>query len=284
MRADDRGVVLGLHRSGHRRMTLEAALGLGVHRLDTAFNYLNFTSHATLARVAGDLLGEFTISTKVGYFPHGHGLDPERLRQAVEQSAADLGHPPDLVFLHNPERTLTHLAPSEGSDALGAAIGVLTDAKAQGLTKGWGISSWRAAALAPYAATLLATGWRPAVDALMTRCGLTVSPSALEAAEHLAGLLGVSGTSWWGMAPFGGDTGAVGWPPAHTFAPGRRCSPVQAAFAAAYHLPKVAAVAVRADQPHHLSELLAAARLSIDQGRVAAYRALLADRKATVTP
>jgi aryl-alcohol dehydrogenase-like predicted oxidoreductase len=76
-----------------------------VTALDTAYNYHRFASHRTLARIAGDLLGRFEISTKVGYFPDGHDLDPARLRQAVEQAAADLGRIPDTVLLHNPEHS-----------------------------------------------------------------------------------------------------------------------------------------------------------------------------------
>ncbi|TDB91000.1 aldo/keto reductase [Actinomadura sp. KC216] len=280
MRADDRGIVLGLHRSSHLRVTLEAALGLGVQRLDTAFNYLNFASHSTLARVAGDLLGEFEISTKVGFFPEGHSLDPVRLRRAVQQSAADLGRTPDLVFLHNPERSLDGLPPSAGADILASATTALAETKTQGITRAWGISTWRPGILTPYAKSRRL----PIPDVLMTRCGLTVSDQALRAAEDLTELLRITHASRWGMAPFGGDTEAVPWPAAHTFAPGEQePSPVLAAFAAAYHLPEVSTIAVGADQPAHLVELVAAVSLDIDQNRIAAYRALLADREATVT-
>ncbi|MEV4253851.1 aldo/keto reductase [Spirillospora sp. NPDC049652] len=150
MRADDRGVVLGLHRSRHRRHTLEAALDLGVRRLDTAYNYLRFASHRALTEVAGDLLGEFEISTKVGLFPDGHSLDPLRLRRAVEQSATELGRPPDLVFLHNPEQSLHGLPEPLGRDVLAAAVNALTDSVQMGLFNRWGISSWNAEALMPY--------------------------------------------------------------------------------------------------------------------------------------
>lgn len=46
---------------------------LGVTNLDTAYNYRGFTSHRTLASTASDLLSEFTISTKVGFFPSSRG-------------------------------------------------------------------------------------------------------------------------------------------------------------------------------------------------------------------
>ncbi|MFC5180785.1 hypothetical protein [Actinomadura harenae] len=73
---------------------------------------------------------------------------------------------------------------------------------------------------------------------------------------------------------------------AHTrhLRPGQETTtPLQTAFAVAYHLPRLAAVAVGADQPGHLAELVAAAGLDIDLVRVAAYRTLRTQRKATVT-
>ncbi|MFK8909432.1 hypothetical protein [Streptomyces sp. YS-3] len=70
---------------------------------------------------AGDLLPNFSLSTKVGFFPGGHSLDPARLRTAVEQAVKDLGREPDLVFLHNPE----HSASDTGR--LGPACAALAD-------------------------------------------------------------------------------------------------------------------------------------------------------------
>ncbi|MFC5186798.1 hypothetical protein [Actinomadura harenae] len=87
-----------------------------------------------------------------------------------------------------------------------------------------------------------------------------------------------------GMAPFGGAPATVPWPAPRTFVPGRQATtPLQAAFAVAYHLPRLAAVAVGTDQRDHLAQLVAAARLDIDPARVAAYRTLLTQREATVT-
>jgi aryl-alcohol dehydrogenase-like predicted oxidoreductase len=84
---------------------------LGVCSVDTAYNYRGFTSHRVLAETAGDLLAEFTLSTKVGFFPGTggrvvHCLQPGPLRTAIERAVDDLGRTPDVVFLHNPERTL----------------------------------------------------------------------------------------------------------------------------------------------------------------------------------
>jgi pyridoxine 4-dehydrogenase len=94
MRRADRGVVLGPYWSSPERCLLEHALSLGVRDLDTAYNYQWSTSHQVLARVAGELLGEFTLSTKVGFFANGdpagcaqHSLETARLREAVERGS-----------------------------------------------------------------------------------------------------------------------------------------------------------------------------------------------------
>jgi pyridoxine 4-dehydrogenase len=153
MRGTDSRITLGLYRSRHERGLLEGALKLGVRALDTGYNYLGFTSHRTLARTAGDLLSEFTISTKVGFFPGAagaeHSLSPRRLFEAVEKSAEDLCLPPDVVLLHNPERTLASLRPGAGSDCLAAACAALHEASAAALCGSWGISSWDPQSLLP---------------------------------------------------------------------------------------------------------------------------------------
>jgi pyridoxine 4-dehydrogenase len=111
-----------------------------VHGLDTAYNYQRFTSHRALSRVAGDLLRQFSLSTKLGFFANGdlagytqHSLDTARLREAVERSIGDLGRTPDFVFLHNPERTLSGLPTSEGRRQLVAAGNALAETVAAGL-------------------------------------------------------------------------------------------------------------------------------------------------------
>jgi pyridoxine 4-dehydrogenase len=66
--------------------------------------------------------------------------------------------------------------------------------------------------------------------------------------------------------------------PARFLSPGQPCTPLQAAFAVAFHLPVVSRVAVGADHMGHLAELVAAARLEVDTASVAAYRSALAGR------
>lgn len=230
--------------------------------LDTAYNYLDFASHRTLARFAGDLLGRFEISTKVGYFPGGHDLDPSRLRRAVEQAAADLGRAPDTVFLHNPEHNPGQVT---------RAAEVLAAARDEGLCRAWGISTWNPAPLLRAAA-----GLGPCPDALMVRVGLTVPAAVLDAAQELAERSG--SPELWGMAPFAGSTTDPIWSTvdASVFLdPGQHATTIQAGFAATFELPPVARIAVGTQKLQHLDELITATGLAVDTDTVANYRTLL---------
>ncbi|MER6789327.1 aldo/keto reductase [Streptomyces sp. NPDC000658] len=276
MCADDPRVVLGLHRSRHERRLLTGALDLGVTGLDTSSNYLGFLSHSTLARTAADLLPRFTVSTKVGYFRTPdraeHSLDPCRLRTAVEQAGRDLGREPDLVFLHNPEHSLRAPAP-RGRDALAQACAALDDSTAKGLCGAWGIASWDPS---PLSGLIDSTMPRPSV--LMVRAGLLVGNRTLSAADALSAVWGLDEGKLWGMSPFGGNTNAPVWgrvDPRVFVRDGDGLSHVQAAFRAAYHLPRVGAVAVGTDEPTHLSELVDALTCAVDERAIREYRSLL---------
>ncbi|WP_073967586.1 aldo/keto reductase [Streptomyces sp. CB02460] len=269
MRTTDGDVILGLYRSGHARDVLEEAAELGVARLDTASNYFRHRSHEVLNTVAGDLLPRFSVSTKVGYFPGGHSLDPARLRAAVQRAAKDLGREPDTVLLHNPE----HSRPD--AETLGRACAVLTDATRAGLCRGWGISTWDPRPLVDLDA--------PCPDVLMVRTGLLVGVDILEAAEDLV-------TRWrpsqvWGMSPFGGSTTDAVW---ETFDPRMflRDSPsatrFQAAFRSAYGLPRVDAIAVGTNDVDHLRELVDALAYEVNDQVVSEYKRLLQDRRQAV--
>ncbi|MET7936890.1 aldo/keto reductase [Streptomyces sp. NPDC005322] len=159
---------------------LTGALDLGVTALDTSSNYLGFRSHELLARVAGDLLPKFTLSTKVGYFPSAdraeHSLDPARLRAAVEQSVRELGREPDLVFLHNPEHTLEGVT-SRSRAELGRACAALDVAAEKGLCGAWGVATWDPSPLVDLIDEVL-----PQPSALMVRAGLLVGTGTLDAA------------------------------------------------------------------------------------------------------
>ncbi|MBL1099489.1 aldo/keto reductase [Streptomyces coffeae] len=266
MRTTDGSIVLGLYRSGHARDLLEAAVGLGITHLDTASNYLRHRSHEVLKTTVGDLLPKFSVSTKVGYFPEGHSLDPARLRIAAEQAIKDLGREPDLVFLHNPEQS------ASDAETLAQACAALADTAQAGLCRSWGVSTWDPRPLMDFDV--------PCPDVLMVRAGLLVGVDVLEASEALA-------TRWrpsqvWGMSPFGGSTTQAVW---ERFDPRvfLRKSPsitkAQAAFRSSYGLPRVDTVAVGTDNVDHLRELTEALAYEIDERVVREYRQLLRARQ-----
>jgi pyridoxine 4-dehydrogenase len=270
-------IILGLYRSGHQRHVLTSALGLGIRHIDTGYNYRAFTSHTTLAANCGDLLAELRLSTKVGYFPASgraeHSLDPQRLRQAVEQTCSDLGRVPDLVFLHNPELSMGG-DPVAAQEALARAIAVLDDATAEGLCGSWGVASWN-----PHPLLEHIEPSTPKPATLMVRAGLMVAGSGLTIAEQFADRWGLAPDGLWGMSPFGGDAGNAVWdsvdPRIFVTAERDRTSRIQAAFRVAFHLPRVTAIAVGCENRDHMRELVEALRFDVDEDVVRRYRGLL---------
>ncbi|MFD0314669.1 aldo/keto reductase [Streptomyces flavalbus] len=278
MRAPDRRIALGLHRSRHQRDQLTNALDLGITAIDTAFSYRGFASHTILADIGRGLLDRFTISTKVGFFPRPggaeHSLDPARLIGALEQTNRVLGRAPDLVFLHNPEHSLRDAVTGRAHDALARACAVLADATDKGLCGAWGVSTWDPSPLADAIDTTVA---KPAV--LMVRCGLLVGVHTLRAADLLAHRWGDHSTQVWGMSPFSGNAHDPVWSrfDARVFLRERpdHVTQVQAAFRTAYALPRVSTVAVGTDNPVHLRELVDALTFEVDEQAVLQYRDLL---------
>ncbi|MCX4632884.1 aldo/keto reductase [Streptomyces sp. NBC_01443] len=269
MHGADPRLVLGLHRSGHRRDILTAALDLGVNALDTAAPYHGHHSHRTLAKTAGDLLPRFSVSTKIGYFPGlGHSLDPGHLRLGVELAVRDLGQEPDLVFLHNPEQSLTGASPAGLADRLAAACTELEAAVEQGLCRAWGVSSWD-----PRPLSAIALGGLPRPEVLMVRAGLLVGVEILDAA--LAVREAWEPATTWGMSPFGGSATQPVWEmfDPRPFLHGHRDDDgrAQAAFRAAFLLPAVDAVAVSTDNPAHLRELTEALHFNVDEQAAERY-------------
>ncbi|MER7877684.1 aldo/keto reductase [Streptomyces solisilvae] len=229
--------------------------------LDTAYNYHQFTAHRALARIAGDLLPRFAVSTKVGYFPDGHDLRSRRLQQAAEQSATDLGRAPDTLLLHNPE-----CSPHDFASACTA----LADMREQGLCRAWGVATWDPRPL------LRASKDAPRPDVVMVRAGLTVPAAVLDAAEELAEHLGTE--DLWGMAPFSGNTADPIWKYVDTslfLAPGQRATPFQAGMAAAFTLPEVSRVAVGTSCLDHLAESARASCTDVNTENLKRYRSLL---------
>ncbi|MET9958101.1 aldo/keto reductase [Streptomyces sp. NPDC006326] len=247
------------------RALLEHALTAGVTALDTAFNYDRYASHRVLAKTARELLDRFEVSTKVGYFPGGHSLEPTRLRAAVEQTAVELGRTPDTVFLHNPEHDPTRLV---------AACEELASCREAGLCRAWGIATWNPIPLLAAAPSV------PVVpDAVMVRAGLTVRGEVLDAAELFTAELGAGDR--WGMAPFAGNPNDPIWSkvdPSMFLEPRQHASRIQAGLAAAFALPAVSRIAVGTSSPQHLDELAAAVRYTASAGAVDEYRKLLRAR------
>ncbi|WP_344971724.1 aldo-keto reductase family protein [Salinactinospora qingdaonensis] len=257
-----------------------------MRKIDTSYNYHGFRAHEILSKRAGDLLGDFDISTKVGFFRTSngfeHSLSPSRLRQAVEEAVEQLGIPPAVIFLHNPEHTLTGLNPAYGQALLAAACTSLEEAASDGLCQSWGIASWNPIPLLRlftdrYNSTL------PAPKILMLRSGLTVNAATLAAGEALTQNFALTPEARWGMSPFGGSSTDPIWHQIDTriFLPPseRDCSYLQAAFRVSFHLPNVSRVAVGTDRTDHLHELLAATERSVNAAAVTRYRHLLSKRK-----
>ncbi|MGW1430911.1 aldo/keto reductase [Streptomyces sp. NPDC002431] len=253
---------------------------MGITAIDTSFNYRGFTAHATLANVASDLLPHFVLSTKVGTFPGTgrpeHSLDPVRLRAALEQTNRELGRVPDLVFLHNPERSL-RIPAAVAKDALGQACATLAAAVKVGLCGAWGISSWDPRPLPDLVDTTMP---RPA--ALMVRAGLLVGIDVLEASEALAARWRIAPDHIWGMSPFGGNADDPVWgqldPRFFVSEEDNAVSALQAAFRTAFLLPEVGRLAVGTNDPTHLQELADALRYEPDTDRLRAYRQLIQER------
>jgi pyridoxine 4-dehydrogenase len=249
---------------------IENAIELGVVGLDIAYNYGDFGSHRALAEVADDLLDQFIVSTKVGYFRNGHTLDPARLLEAIQRSVDDLGRPPDVLFLHNPEHTLRGAA----VDLLVDACGVLADAVTSGLCGAWGIATWNPRPVLD----AVRGGARIRPDVMLIRAGVSVSEPTLTASEALCHQVDVSPDRRWGMSPFGGSTTDPAWQTTNFRAlllAGQPCSNLQAAFRAAYELPPVARIAVGTNRADHLRDVAAATELAVDHHAIDRYRTLL---------
>lgn len=120
----------------------------------------------------------------------------------------------------------------------------------------------------------------------MVRAGLLVPADVLAAAECLADRFAVREENRWGMSPFAGRGADPVWEAVNARAflvSAARYSPVQAAFAAAYAIPKVHALVVGSDRPAHLDQLVAASHLPLDQEVIAGYRRRLTEVAAGAT-
>lgn len=280
MRRSDRRIALGFYRTSPSRELLEHALNLGVTDIDTAFNYQAFEGHRELAVAAGDLIHEFAISTKVGYFQVGtgnyHSLRRGMLREAIEKTVHNLGVPPTAVFLHNPEQSLKALHPAQAYEYFADACQELERAVDAGLCGSWGVASWQPA---PLAKVLRAGSDCPKPQALMVRAGLSLTDEQLDAGESLGWELNLDADQRWGMSPFNGSTSDPAWSTTDLssfFEPDQEHTSVQAAFRLAFELPHCTRLAVGTGNHQHLSELAAATRLEVSATAVDNYRELIA--------
>ncbi|XVV02488.1 hypothetical protein ACQPW3_34795 [Actinosynnema sp. CA-248983] len=252
--------------------------------VDTAFNYQHFGSHRALAHAASELLDEFEVSTRVGFFPGldgvRHLLDPARLREAIWRTVDDLGTPPAAILLHNPERTLTAVTPWHGHELLATACAVLAEATASGMCGQWGIASWEPG---PVLAALRPGDGCPTPHVVMTRAGVTLDGRQLRETEQLAERFDVPAENRWGMSPFAGSTRHPVWTQTDLSAfferegNGEDDGPttVQAAFRLAFELPAVTRIAVGAGSADHLRQLIDAIHLRVRPGQLIRYRQLV---------
>ncbi|MEU5210244.1 aldo/keto reductase [Streptomyces sp. NPDC020742] len=180
-----------------------------------------------------------------------------------------------MVFLHNPEHSL-HEGTAHSRDALAQACAALEEATSSGLCGAWGVASWNPS---PLPSLIDATTPRP--SAFMVRVGLLVGIKTLDAADAVTATWRLNGNVVWGMSPFGGGANAPVWGRIDSrvfLRDGTGLSPMQAAFRAAYELPKVGTVAVGTDSPAHLSDLIDALAGQVDERAIEEYRNLLRAR------
>lgn len=235
--------------------------------------------------MAEDLLPEFDISTKVGFFPDEagrpvHHLTPEILRYGVRLTVDDLDLEPSTILLHNPEQSLANLPPAEALERLQAACAVLDEAQAEGLCGEWGWSTWNPQPILS-ALTVAEHALQPAV--IMVRAGLLVDSDGLDDAERLFEMLDIPAEGRWGMSPFGGNAQEPVWDEVDArvyLAGGALCTQPQAVFRTAFELPAVDRVVVGTENLTHLSDLVMATTLQVDAELVSTYRGLLRRRRA----
>jgi len=233
-------------------------------------------------RLPARMLRKFRVSTKVGFFQGSkgvfHSLQPFDLKQAVTNSERDLGKSPEVVFLHNPERSLKNLGPDAAAASLADACHALEECRQSGACGAWGIATWEpASVVSALAGRRFASVPQP--NALMFRVGLLVSAQAMASAEALADRFNLPASERWGMSPFGGSATDPAWSQvdARIFLkdPHPGCTREQAAFRVGAELPQVSRVAVGTNSAAHLIQLMTATGLSPDLPKVGRYREML---------
>ncbi|WP_343063826.1 hypothetical protein [Haloechinothrix aidingensis] len=235
-----------------------------------ATTYHDGQAHRMLAHTAGDLLEHFTISTKVS--PRA---DLAPLTEQAKRAVCDLGLPPAVLLVHNPEHVLRGLPTAQAGEWWATTAEVMADLVAAGACRAWGIACWDPR---PLLGLLDTPAWthapQPAVA--MVRAGFLVPADVLAAGDALLDRLQYDGVHRWGMSPFAGAPRLLDGINLTQFltdhVPRAAASPLPTAVAAAFHMPAVSRLAVGTGSPAHLDQLTAATTLPVDQERVSAYR------------
>jgi aryl-alcohol dehydrogenase-like predicted oxidoreductase len=149
---------MGTYRTRHVPKAAEAAVQVGVDWIDTAPNYQQGTAERQLAPVL-EAHRRVHVSTKVGFLSGpqqdeavragaltqpqagtGFSLDPLYMAWQAARSKAALGRTPDITFMHNPEHGSP--APVELAARIQRAFRTLEECCDQGLTTGYGVTTW----------------------------------------------------------------------------------------------------------------------------------------------
>lgn len=278
MRRSHRRLALGFFRAAPRRDLLERALSNGITEVDVSASYHRGHAHRLLATAAGELLDQFTISTKVS--PRS---DLAALKEQTWRAADELGTGPAAVLVHKPERTLSILDNSAALRWWSSVAETMTECVAAGACRSWGIACWDPRPAVPVIAD---TESLPRPDVAMVRVGLLVPASVLTAAEDLLTRLRLAPVNRWGMSPFAGDPGLLTETGIHQFlgpAADAGSSTTAVALASAWHLPRVARLAVGTASTDHLAELVAAGQIPVDADRIKRYRRWITARRAATS-
>ncbi|KUM80031.1 aldo/keto reductase [Streptomyces curacoi] len=147
-------LALGTYRCRDVPQAAIHAVACGASWIDTAPNYHHGRAQAHLQPVfAGNR--DLRVSTKVGFFTpdiataagdagvltpaeadSGHCLTHRYVAWQSRRNAAELGHTPDLVFVHNPEQA------ARPHDAIASAFTALEVEARAGRIGGYGVATW----------------------------------------------------------------------------------------------------------------------------------------------
>lgn len=147
-------------RNGNLCEIIKAAIVAGVRVCDSAPNYRDGSSLADIGRILRcSRCPTVQVTTKVGFFVDplravaqglatatdfvgNHALTADSIRCQLAHSTQMLGRPPDLVFIHNPERQRAARSEYEFRDLISRALATLEEARDDGLVDSYGVATW----------------------------------------------------------------------------------------------------------------------------------------------